>query len=162
MNPATADRALSSTTGHARRSNDVSGVPIQVFEARTPDQFEAAFDAMKRERLPTGVLVLADATFWAHRARLHELRRQAPSAVDLGGRDWLDGGGLASYQVRLPRRSSGAPRRWSTPSSKGAKPAVTPFEQATKLELVVNLKSAKALGITVPQSLLVAADHVIE
>ena len=129
-------------------------------EARTPEQFEAAFDAMGRERAE-GVLVLADATFWTHRARLHELvaKRRLPSIW--GGRDWLDGGGLASYQSdfrEIFRRAAAM----VDAVAKGAKPAVTPFEQATKLELVVNLKSAKALGIAVPQGLLVAADHVIE
>lgn len=158
MNPATASRALLDTgiPDIERRL----GVPIQVFEARTPDQFEAAFDAMKRDGCD-GILVFADATFWAHRARLHELLAKSRLPAVMGGRDWLDGGGLASYQVDFPvifRRAAGM----ADAIVKGAKPAVTPFEQATKLELVISLRSAKALGITVPKSLLVSADHVIE
>ena len=158
MNPATASRALldKGKPDDERRL----GVPIHVFEARTPDQFDAAFEAMKREACD-GVLVFADATFWAHRARLHELLAKSRLPSVLGGRDWLEGGGLASYQVDFQaifRRAAAM----ADAIAKGAKPAVTPFEQATKLELVISLKTAKALGITVPQSLLIAADHVIE
>ena len=158
MNPATASRALldAAIPDKERRL----GVPIRVFEASTPDQFEAAFDAMKREGCD-GILVFADATFWAHRARIHALLAKHRLPAVLGGRDWLEGGGLASYQVDFPvifRRAAGM----ADAIVKGAKPAVTPFEQATKLELVINLRSAKALGVTVPQSLLVSADHVIE
>ncbi|MGZ8260322.1 MAG: ABC transporter substrate-binding protein [Caldimonas sp.] len=157
-NPATASRALldKGKLDDERRL----GVPIHVFEARTPDQFDAAFDAMKREGCD-GVLVLADATFWAHRARIHELLAKHRLPAVLGGRDWLEGGGLASYQVDFPvifRRAAAM----ADAIVKGARPAVTPFEQAIKLELVINLRSAKALGIAVPQSLLVSADHVIE
>ena len=135
------------------------GFPVQVVEARGPDQFEAAFDAMRRERVD-GVLVLADATFWTHRARLHELvaKHRLPSIW--GGRDYLEGVGLASYQADYPvifRRGASLVDQ----ILKGAKPAETPFEQATKLELVINLKAANALGITVPQALLVAADEVL-
>ena len=158
MNPATASRALldAGIPDIERRL----GVPIQAFEVRTPDQFEAAFDAMKRSGCD-GILVFADATFWAHRARIHELLSKHRLPAIMGGRDWLAGGGLASYQVDFAvifRRAAGM----VDAIVKGAKPAVTPFEQATKLELVINLRTAKALGIAVPQSLLVAADHVIE
>lgn len=158
MNPATASRAL--LDQGIRDDERRLGIPIQVFEARSPDQFEAAFEAMKRDGCD-GVLVFADATFWAHRARLHEVLAKHRLPAVLGGRDWLEGGGLASYQVDFPsifRRAAAM----ADAIVKGAKPAVTPFEQATKLELVINLRSAKALGITVPQSLLVSADHVIE
>jgi len=158
MNPATASRTLLDTGIPAVERR--LGVPIRVFEARTPDQFEPAFDAMKRDGCD-GILVFADATFWAHRARIHELLAKHRLPAVLGGRDWLEGGGLASYQVDFPtifRRAAGM----ADAIVKGAKPAVTPFEQATKLELVINLRSAKALGITVPQSLLVSADHVIQ
>ena len=158
MNPATASRTLVDK-GKADDEQRL-GVPIHVFEARTPDQFEGAFEAMKRERCD-GVLVFADATFWAHRARLHDLLAKHRLPAILGGRDWLEGGGLASYQVDFPVIFRRAAAR-ADAVVKGAKPAVTPFEQATKLELVINLKSARELGITVPQSLLVAADHVIE
>jgi len=158
MNPATASRALLDA-GIADKERRL-GVPIRVFEARTPDEFEAAFDAMTRDGCD-GILVFADATFWAHRARIHALLAKYRLPAVLGGRDWLEGGGLASYQVDFPvifRRAAGM----ADAIVKGAKPAVTPFEQATKLELVINLRSAKALGVTVPQSLLVSADHVIE
>ena len=128
-------------------------------DASTPDQFEPAFDELRRQRVQ-GVLVLADATFFRHRERLHELvmKHRLPSIW--GHRDYLQGGGLASYQSDFPAifRSAAA---MVDRILKGAKPAVTPFEQATKLELVINLKTAQALGLTVPQSLLVAADDVI-
>jgi putative ABC transport system substrate-binding protein len=158
MNPATTSRTLldQGLPNVERRL----GLPIRVFEARAPEQFEGAFDAMKREGCD-GVLVFADATFWAHRARLHELLAKHRLPAVLGGRDWLEGGGLASYQVDFPEIFKRA-AAMADAIVKGAKPAVTPFEQATKLELVLNLRTAKALGITVPQSVLVSADHVIE
>ncbi|HEX2539591.1 MAG TPA: ABC transporter substrate-binding protein [Caldimonas sp.] len=157
MNPATVSRDLLD-----RGLADVErrlGLPIQVFEARTPDQFQGAFEAMKRAGCD-GALVFADATFWAHRTRIHELLAKHRLPAILGGRDWLDGGGLASYQVDFQvifRRAAAM----VDAIVKGAKPAVTPFEQATKLELVINLKSARELGIAVPQSLLVSADELI-
>ena len=158
MNPATSSRArLDQGIPEDQRR---LGVPIQAFEARTPDQIDVAFEAMKRAGCD-GVLVFADATFWAHRARIHEMLAKHRLPAVLGGRDWLDGGGLASYQVdfrSIFRRAAAM----ADAIVKGAKPAVTPFEQATKLELAINLKTAKALGIAVPQSLLVAADQVIE
>ena len=135
------------------------GLSLPVMEASAPEQFEAAFDHMKRERAD-GVLVLADATFWTHRGRLHELvkRHRLPSVW--GHRDYLEGGGLASYQSDFPalfRRGGALVDR----ILKGARPADTPFEQATKLDLAINLKAAQAMGITVPPALLIAADHVI-
>ena len=158
MNPATMSRALldKGKEDDERRL----GVPILVFEARTPDQIGAAFDAIRRDGCD-GLLVFADATFWAHRARIHELIARHRLPAVMGGRDWLEGGGLASYQVDFRpmfRRAAAM----ADAIAKGARPAVTPFEQATKLELAINLRSAKELGITVPLSLLVSADHVFE
>ena len=137
------------------------GVKILRLYARGPDEFEAAFATLGRERAG-GLLVLADATFYVHRARLGELiaKHRLPSVW--GDKGYLlDGGGLASYQSDF----SAIARRAAALAAKilqGAKPAEMPFEQATKLELVVNLKAAKALGIPVPQSWLVSADEVIE
>jgi putative ABC transport system substrate-binding protein len=157
MNPATTTRPeLEATLARFERT---LGVPILLVEARTPGQFDAAFDEIARQRAD-GVLVLADATFWTHRERLQELvaKHRLPSVW--GGRDYLPPNGLASYQSDFPaifRRGAAMVDR----ILKGAKPAVMPFEQAAKLELVINLKAAQALGLTVPQSLLVAADEVI-
>jgi putative ABC transport system substrate-binding protein len=157
MNPATASRA--DVEALMREFEPRMGFPVQVFDARGPEQFEAAFDAMRRERVD-GLLVFADATFWTHRARLHELvaKQRLPSIW--GHRDYLEGGGLASYQSDFPaifRRGASMVDQ----VLKGAKPAAMPFEQATKLELVVSVKAANALGITVPQAVLVGADEVI-
>jgi len=156
-NPHTVVRAqIEAALKRFGRSLDLS---LQLVEAPGPERFEAAFDDMKRERAE-GVLVLADATFWTHRARLHELveRHRLPSVW--GHRDYLEGGGLASYQSDFPalfRRGGALVDR----ILKGARPADTPFEQATKLDLAINLKAAQVLGITVPPALLIAADHVI-
>jgi len=136
------------------------GVQVMVLEARGPDDFDAAFATMARERVDA-VAVLADSTFWTHRARLGELctKHRLPSVW--GGAAYLDAGGLVSYQgdfTAMARRSAS----FVDKILKGTKPGDIPFEQSTKLELVVNLKAAKALGVTVPQSVLVGADEVIE
>jgi putative ABC transport system substrate-binding protein len=135
------------------------GLPILFVEARGPEDFDAAFETIRHERAD-GLLVFQDAVFWLARARLHELvaKHRLPSIW--GARDYLEGGGLASYQsdfAALFRRAAAMVDL----ILKGAKPAEIPFEQATKLELVISVKAANALGISVPQSLLVSADEVI-
>jgi len=135
-------------------------IRITIVDAKAPAEFETAFDELSRQRVD-GVLVNADATFYAHRARLAELcnRHRLPSVW--GGRDYLEGGGLASYQSDVPHMF----RRGAYLADavlRGAKPAETPFERATKLELALNLKAARAVGLAVPRSVLVAADVVIE
>ena len=159
QNPITAEGTRASFEQALKKWGDALGVRIVLVDASTPDQFETAFDELRRERVQ-GVLVLADATFGRYQARLHELvvKHRLPSIW--GHRDYLQGGGLASYQSDFPaifRRAASMVDR----ILKGAKPAVTPFEQATKLELVINMKTAQALGVTVPPALLVAADDVI-
>lgn len=138
----------------------VLGVQVMVLEARGPDDFDAAFATMARERVDA-VAVLGDSTFWVHRARLGELctKHRLPSVW--AGAGYLDAGGLLSYQgdfTAMARRSAS----FIDKILKGTKPGDIPFEQSTKLELVVNLKAAKALGLTIPRNVLVGADEVIE
>lgn len=160
MNPFSYKRADLEKYLQEQNFEGVLGVQVMVLEARGPDDFDDAFATMARERVD-GVAVLADSTFWTHRARLGALctKHRLPSVW--GGAGWLDAGGLVSYQgdfVAMSRRSAS----FIDKILKGAKPGDIPFEQATKLEFVVNLKAAKALGLTVPQSVLVGADEVIE
>jgi len=136
------------------------GVQVMLLEARGPNDFDAAFATMARERVDA-VAILGDEMSWTHRARLGELCTKYRLPSVWGGAGFLDAGGLVSYQgdfAALSRRAAS----FVDKILKGTKPGDIPFEQATKLELVVNLKAAKALGITVPQSLLVSADEVIE
>ncbi|MEP6874301.1 MAG: ABC transporter substrate binding protein, partial [Burkholderiales bacterium] len=136
------------------------GIPIRAYEARGLGDFEGVFSDMARDGVG-GLLVLADTNTYVHRVRLNELclQRRMPSVW--GGRDFLTGGGLASYQSDWPaifRRAAALVDK----ILKGGNPAEIPFEQATKLELVIDKKAAKALGITVPQALLLSADEVVE
>ncbi len=136
------------------------GAPLSMVLAAGPEQYEAAFADMKRQRID-GVVVLADSTTWTHRARLQELFLADKLPSVWGGRDYLGEAGLASYQsdFRAIMRRAGA---IAAQILKGAKPAEMPFEQATKLELVLNLKAARRLGIEVPAAVRIAADEVIE
>lgn len=136
------------------------GIQIRAYEARGPGDFEGVFAALARDGIG-GLLVLADANTITHRVRLNELclQRRMPSVW--GSREFLTGGGLASYQSDWPtifRRAAALVDK----ILKGGNPAEIPFEQATKLELVIDKKAAKALGITVPQALLLSADEVVE
>ena len=159
-NPVTYDRAGIERDIQEQKFEGVLGVRVIVVDARGPDDFDAAFATMARERVDA-VAVLADSAFWVHRARLGELctKHRLPSVWPGGG--WLDAGGLVSYQgdfTAMSRRSAS----FIDKILKGTKPGDIPFEKSTKLELVVNLKAAKALGLSVPQSVLVGADEVIQ
>ena len=136
------------------------GLKIAWVAARGPEDFDAAFAALSKEQVE-GVLVLADPTFFVHRARIAELCRTSRLPSVWGGRDYLDGGGLASYQSDFPamfRRAAALVDK----ILKGAKPGEIPFEQASRFDLVLNLKAARALGLAVPQVVLVQATEVID
>jgi putative ABC transport system substrate-binding protein len=136
------------------------GVQLQILEVRGSDEFESAFRAMIRERAQA-VLVLADAMTFAHRHRLANLaaRHRLPLMGSL--REYAEAGGLMSYWAdgtELFRRAAS----YVDKILKGARAGDLPIEQPTKYELVINLKTAKALALTIPPPLLLRATTVLE
>jgi putative ABC transport system substrate-binding protein len=145
---------------NVKRAARSLGLQLQLLEARGPNEFDAAFAAMAKERV-AAVLVLADGVFVFQRAPLAELavKNRLPSMH--GTRENAEAGGLMSYgpsNLDALRRAAS----FVDKVLKSANPADLPIEQPTKFELVINLKTAKALGLTIPQSLLQRADQVIE
>ena len=136
------------------------GVPLQFVEARGPADFDRAFSDMTRAR--AGALtVLATNMFNSERRRLVELAAEKRLPALYSARELVDAGGLMSYGANLAELN----RRAATYVDrilKGAKPADLPVEQPTKFELIINLKTANALGLTIPQSVLGRADEVIQ
>ncbi len=156
----------SANTGHGLALKEIEvaarslGLQLQILEARGPDAFDSAFAAMTREH--TGALfVLADPMFLLNRTRLAELAARHRLPAIYGLREHVEAGGLMAYAPSL----ADLYRRSATYVAKilnGTKPADLPVEQPTKFELVINLKTAKALGLTIPQSVLFRADQVIQ
>jgi ABC-type uncharacterized transport system substrate-binding protein len=155
-----------SNQGHRptlRRAEDAARtleVQLQILAARNPSEIEAAFAAMSSQRAG-GVLVLRDAMFRAHRAQIVALAAKSRLPAVYGLREEAEAGGLMAYGASVPllfRRAA----TYVDKILKGAKPADLPVEQPTKFELVINLKTAKALGLTIPQSILTRADEVIQ
>lgn len=143
-----------------RRLGEPLGLQTQAVLPATPEQFVDAFEALKRGRADA-LMVLADPMIFMHKGRIAELCTQYGLPSVWGGRDYLHGGGLASYQadfIEVFQRGAVL----ADQILKGAKPAEMPFERANKLVLVINLKAARALGITVPRTLLLSADEVLE
>jgi putative ABC transport system substrate-binding protein len=136
------------------------GVRLQFIEARGPDDFDRAFLDMTRAR--AGALtVLAGSMFFSERRRLVDLAAKNRLPAVYQWREGVDAGGLMAYGPSVPdlfRRAA----TYVDKILKGAKPAELPVEQPTKFELVINLKTAKALGLTIPQSVLGRADEVIQ
>ncbi len=135
-------------------------VQLQFLEAHGPDDFERAFSEMRRGRAE-GLTVLTSIMFFSERRRLVDLAAKNKLPTVYPWREPVDAGGLLAYGPNLPdllRRAAGYVDR----ILKGAKPADMPVEQPTKFELIVNLKAAKGLGLTIPPSLLTRADEVIE
>ena len=136
------------------------GVQLHLAEARDPADIDRAFSDMTRAR--AGALaVWTTAMFVRERARLVDLaaKNRLPAVFTLS--EFVDAGGLMAYghsQADLNRRAA----TYVDKILKGAKPADLPVEQPTKLDLVINLKAAKALGLTIPPSVLARADHLVE
>jgi putative ABC transport system substrate-binding protein len=135
------------------------GVQLQLLEARTPHDFERAFTAMAKERA-SALLVMTDALFIGHSTRIASLAAKHRLPL-LGYRDLVEIGGLMSYGPSIADLANRA-ATYVDKILKGARPADLPVEQPTKLELVINLKTARTLGFTIPRGLLLRADEVIE
>jgi putative ABC transport system substrate-binding protein len=136
------------------------GVRLQFVEARGAADFDRAFSEMTRAR--AGALaVLPSAMLFTDRRRLVDLAAKNRLPAGYSSREFVDAGGLMSYGANLAdvfRRAA----VYVDKILKGAKPGDLPVEQPTKFELVINLKAAKALGLTIPQSVLGRADQVVE
>jgi putative ABC transport system substrate-binding protein len=136
------------------------GVQLQLVQMHEPGELEAAFAAMLRARA-SGAVVLADALFLAERNRIAALARKARLPTVFERAENVEAGGLMSYGPKLTGQFRQA-AAYVDKILRGAKPADLPVEQPTTFELVINRKTAAALGLTIPPSLLVRADRVIE
>ena len=136
------------------------GVQLQLVPVRTVEDFDGAFAMMAREHVG-GCLVVAAPIFFSHSARVAELALKHLLPATFGDRQYVEAGGFMTYSGDLNdlvRRAAA----YIDKILKGAKPADLPVEQASKYELVINLKTAKALGLKVSPMLLGRADQVIE
>jgi putative tryptophan/tyrosine transport system substrate-binding protein len=145
------------------RLNDAAkslGVELVRVSVRSPAELPGAFAELSRAHL-AALFVSADPMFFSQRALIVDLAAMHKLPAIYGEREFADAGGLMSYGTSNP----GNFRRVATYVDKilkGAKPGDLPVEQPTKLELVINLKTARALGLTIPESVLLRADEVIQ
>jgi len=157
-NPANPAHAIA--VGHLKDAARSLGLQLQLLEARGPNDFDGAFAAMAKQRVDA-LLVVADTIFLVHRARLADLEAKYRLPSMHGLRQNVEAGGLMSYgpnTVATWRRAAFFVDR----ILKGIKPADLPVEQPTQYELVINVKTARALRLTIPPSLVLRADQVIE
>jgi putative ABC transport system substrate-binding protein len=135
----------------------VTLVPVDIHAAK---ELKAGFQTFVRERVKL-VLILADALFWSEQRQIADLAMAAQLPTIPSFREYAVAGGLISYGVNL-RESTRRAAAYVDKILKGSKPGDLPVEFPTKLEMVINLKTAKALGLTIPQSILLRADEMIE
>ena len=136
------------------------GLSWQGFAVRRPDKLVGAFEAVVGAQC-NGILAIEDSVLFSHLSRIVESAARSRLPAMYAFRQFADAGGLMSYGPNTPdsfRRAAVYVHK----ILKGAKPADLPIEQPTKFELVINLKTAKALGLTIPPSLLLRADEVIQ
>ena len=142
------------------RAADLLGLRLHVLDVSATDQMETAFRTATREHAGA-LMVLSDSLFFREHRRIVELanRYRLPQIFDT--KDFVEAGGLMSYGADLEdlyRRAA----TYVDKILKGASPATLPVEQATKFELLVNLKTARQLGLTIPQSVIVRADRIVQ
>jgi putative ABC transport system substrate-binding protein len=136
------------------------GVQLRIQEVRDPSEFEKTFATMSSEGVGA-LMVQTDPVLYTYRRRIVELVAKSRLPTMYSMREYMDAGGLMFYGSSLPdmhRRAA----TYVDKVLKGARPGDLPIEQATNFELVINLKTAKALGLTMPSSLLNRADRVID
>ena len=127
---------------------------------RTPENVDSIFPTLAKERVDA-VIVIRDTVFFNHRAALAASAMAARLPTVYGFREHVEDGGLISYGINISE-NFGRAADYVVKILKGAKPGDLPIEFTTKLELVINLKTAKALGLDVPPTLVARADEVIE
>jgi putative ABC transport system substrate-binding protein len=135
------------------------GIELQSVEVRQPDELPKAFAAMTKERVRA--VLVPSAFAGLHRRQIAEIATRNRLPVMYDAREYMDAEGLMSYGPdisHLYRRAAS----YVDKILKGAKPSDLPIEQPTKFDLVINLKTAKALGLTIPPALLNRADEVIQ
>jgi len=155
-NPAVRETTLRDVATAARAME----LQIQVLNASTSQEIDAAFAMVTRER-PGALLVSGNPFFTAQRRQLVNLAARHALPAAYAQCDFAEIGGLTSYSTNITDawRQAGA---YAGRILKGAKPADLPVVQATRFELMINLKTARALGLAVPQALIASADEVIE
>jgi putative tryptophan/tyrosine transport system substrate-binding protein len=158
VNPDTPFSALA--LQELRTAADAKGLRVEVFEARTADQVPVAIEAASQAGA-AGLITLEDPLIVGVRRQIAELVAKARLPAVYANRAFVEAGGLMSYGVdrRQLYRHAAA---YVDKILRGAKPADLPVEQPTQFEFVINLKAAQSLGFTVPNTLLVSADQVIE
>jgi putative tryptophan/tyrosine transport system substrate-binding protein len=156
-NPATPAQASLGEFGAAARA---LGVTLQLLKAQGPNELENAFASVVRERAGA-LIIVPDAFFASQRQRFIKFttKNRLPAIYDR--RDYVDAGGLMSYGINFLYQFRRA-AVYVDKILKGAKPADLPVEQPTKFELVINLKAAKQIGLTIPPNVLARADRVIK
>jgi putative ABC transport system substrate-binding protein len=159
VNPANASTA-EPTLREVQKAAPTIGLQIQILNATTIGEIDAAFATLASER-PDALFIGGDAFFFSRRVQFATLAARDRIPAAFGSRDAVAVGGLMSYGTDIADmfRQVGV---YTGNVLKGAKPADLPVSQATKFELVINLQTARALGIEVPPALLSIADEVIE
>jgi putative ABC transport system substrate-binding protein len=136
------------------------GLELPFFETESVGAMDGAFAAIAAERA-AALMVLVDPFFLTHRRKIVALAAKGRLPAVYGEQEFVEDGGLMFYGASLVSMYREA-AAYADKILKGAKPAEIPVEQPTKLDLVVNLKTAKALGITIPRAVLLRADRVVE
>jgi len=158
LNPANPTNPLQ--LKETRAAAPALGVTLLSLEVKGPDDIDRAFRAMRKERAGS-LIVFGDPMIETHRRRVAELAVKNRLPAIYAQRTWVDAGGLMSYGTNfddLYRRAA----TYVDKILKGAKPADLPVEQPMKFELVINLKTAKQIGLTIPPNVLARADKVIK
>ena len=157
-NPAGAQTA--SQMKEVREFGRALGLDLYEVEVRTPEAIDVAFGAIVKSGV-RALTMLSDGLFNIHLKRIAELAAKNKLVTAYPRREFVDAGGLISYGSSLSDQYRLA-ANFVDKILKGAKPADLPIEQTTKFEVIVNMKTAKAIGVTIPPSLLLRADQVIE
>src|SRR6266498_4611379 len=137
------------------------GVTLLILEIKEAEEFEAAFTMMRKKRVGT-LLVFSDPMFGFHQKRIADLAVKSRLPAMHGSRYYVEAGGLMSYGTANPDDQYRRAAIYVDKILKGANPWELPVERPTKLELVINLKTAKQIGLTMPPNVLARADRVIK
>lgn len=155
-----ANRDIQLRSKHVMGSGQTLGVTVQPFTVTTPAEIEPQLAAMVKARVHA-VIVDSDGVLRTRRKETVEFLARARLPAIYGNQDYVDAGGLMSYGPSRPEMARRA-AVYVDKILKGAKPADLPVERPTKFELVINMRTANALGVTLPQALLLRTDHLIQ